>query len=186
MHSHNPGHASCLLRPWHHMLRLHSRTVTEPKCLLHTESWPMCIAQVKFIRLRQAAQPWMQPSCPLTSLTSVGHGLLMATFSDNSIRLVRNCKEDAAPHVCFCAYNGINSQEVVRSMIAGLGMLLPCCARLSCTCTATLVRGLAGARLATTVWSLCTCVACSPRTPCCCAAAAAAAAVAAILLSAAA
>lgn len=51
----------------------------------------MCIIalQVKFFKLRQAAQPWMSASCALTSLEPAGHGLLMATFSDSSIRLVR-------------------------------------------------------------------------------------------------
>lgn len=45
--------------------------------------------QVTFFRLRQAAQPWMQPSSPLMSLMPLGYGLLLATFSDSSMRVVR-------------------------------------------------------------------------------------------------
>ncbi|WIA34924.1 hypothetical protein OEZ86_013208 [Tetradesmus obliquus] len=50
----------------------------------------LCLAgnMVKFFKLRQAAQPWMSASCALTSLEPAGHGLLMATFSDSSIRLL--------------------------------------------------------------------------------------------------
>jgi hypothetical protein len=74
------------------------------------------VLQVKIFKLRQAAQPWMHPSCPLTSLTPAGHGLLMATFSDSSIRLVRGWQA-----ACLAA----GAAQISRKrVVSGLGAMM--------------------------------------------------------------
>jgi hypothetical protein len=54
----------------------------------------LCISylQVKLFHLQQVYEPWMDASAPVRALQPLSYGLILATFTDSSIQLVRGAR----------------------------------------------------------------------------------------------